>query len=155
MIRKSWLVHGSALVLAVFVLAQMTSCGYILYPERRGQTGGRIDAGVAVLDAVGLLFFIIPGVVAFAVDFSSGSIYLPPHQTKSVPRSLDPDETVVVHMEPGDLDQTTIETVVSDHIGEPIDLQAETLKIYEVDEFGKLAPKEDGEPVPYASRQDS
>lgn len=155
MIRKSWLVHGSALVLVVFVLAQMTSCGYVLYPERRGQTGGRIDAGVAVLDAVGLLFFIIPGVVAFAVDFSSGAIYLPPHRTKAVPRSLDPDETVVVHMEPGDLDRTTIETVVSEHIGEPVDLDAENLKVYQVDELGKLAPKEEGEPVPYASRQDS
>jgi len=48
-----------------------------MYPERRGQRGGRLDVGVAVLDGIGLLFFIIPGVIAYAVDFSDGTIYLP------------------------------------------------------------------------------
>ena len=61
---------------AVFLL-NIVSCGYILYPERKGQTGGKIDAGVAVMDGLGLLFFIIPGIIAYAVDFSSGCIYLP------------------------------------------------------------------------------
>ena len=32
---------------------------------------------MAVLDGIGLLFFILPGVIAFAVDFSNGTIYLP------------------------------------------------------------------------------
>jgi hypothetical protein len=63
-------------VLVVSLLVQ-TGCGTILYPNRRGQRGGRIDAGVAILDGIGLLFFIIPGVIAFAVDFGNGSIYLP------------------------------------------------------------------------------
>jgi len=53
------------------------SCGTILYPERRGRMSGRIDAGIAVMDALWLLLFIIPGVVAFVVDFSTGAIYLP------------------------------------------------------------------------------
>ena len=61
-------------VLAAALLVQ-TGCGTIMYPSRRGQTGGRLDAGVVVLDAVGLLFFILPGVIAFAVDFSDGAIY--------------------------------------------------------------------------------
>jgi hypothetical protein len=52
------------------------SCGTILYPERRGRTSGRVDAGIAVLDALWLLLFIIPGVVAFVVDFSTGAIYV-------------------------------------------------------------------------------
>ena len=55
----------------------LTACGTILHPERKGQRDGRLDAGVVVLDAIGLLFFIIPGVIAFAVDFSNGTIYLP------------------------------------------------------------------------------
>ena len=59
------------------LIFQTAACGTILHPERRGQRGGRIDAGIAVLDAVGLLFFVIPGVIAFAVDFTNGTIYLP------------------------------------------------------------------------------
>ncbi|WP_370335265.1 polyribonucleotide nucleotidyltransferase [Parvularcula marina] len=53
------------------------ACGSILYPERRGQQSGRIDAGVAVLDGIGLLLFLIPGIIAYAVDFHTGAIYLP------------------------------------------------------------------------------
>lgn len=53
-------------------------CGTLLHPERRGQPAGRLDWGIVVLDAIGLLFFFIPGVIAFAVDFSNGTIYLPP-----------------------------------------------------------------------------
>ena len=52
-------------------------CGTILYPERRGQVSGPLDWKVVALDAVGLLFFFVPGIVAFAVDFSTGAIYLP------------------------------------------------------------------------------
>jgi len=33
---------------------------------------------------IGLLFFIIPGVVAYAVDFSNGTIYLPPSHRSAV-----------------------------------------------------------------------
>src|SRR4030067_3820528 len=58
-------------------IAQSAGCGTIMYPERRGQKAGKIDVAVAALDAVGLLFFIIPGVIAFAVDFNNGTIYLP------------------------------------------------------------------------------
>jgi hypothetical protein len=56
----------------------LPGCGTIFYPERRGQPAGRFDWKVIALDAVGLFFFFIPGVIAFAVDFSTGTIYLPP-----------------------------------------------------------------------------
>lgn len=64
------------LLCAVFIF-ESTGCGTLMYPERRGQRGGHIDAGIAVLDGIGLFFFIIPGVIAYAVDFSNGTIYLP------------------------------------------------------------------------------
>ena len=73
MVEQSRRAVGAVLVLALLV---QTGCGTILYPERRGQKGGRVDAGVAVLDGIGLLFFILPGVIAFAVDFGDGAIYL-------------------------------------------------------------------------------
>ena len=67
--------------LRVFICAvltvQLMGCGTLMYPERRGQRGGSIDAGIAILDGIGLLFAIIPGVIAFCVDFSNGTIYLP------------------------------------------------------------------------------
>ncbi|BDX03216.1 hypothetical protein MACH16_19640 [Marinomonas pontica] len=64
-------------VVAALLITQVTACGTLLYPERRGQTNGQIDVGVAALDAIGLLFFFVPGVVAFGVDFITGTIYLP------------------------------------------------------------------------------
>ena len=64
-------------LICTVLIAQFLGCGTILYPERRGQHAGKIDAGVAVMDGVGLLLFIIPGVIAFAVDFGTGAIYLP------------------------------------------------------------------------------
>lgn len=69
--------HITKGVAAALLITQVTACGTLLYPERRGQTNGQIDVGVAVLDAIGLLFFFVPGVVAFGVDFITGTIYLP------------------------------------------------------------------------------
>jgi len=50
-------------------------CGTILYPERRGHAGARIDVGVAVMDGFWCLFFLVPGIVAYIVDFGNGAIY--------------------------------------------------------------------------------
>ncbi len=50
-------------VLAVTLLSQLTACGSIFYPDRRGQIDGKIDPAIAVLDAVGLLFYVIPGLI--------------------------------------------------------------------------------------------
>ena len=61
----------------LFLSVQMSACGTILYPERRGRDAGRLDVGVVLLDAVWLLFGLIPGLIAFAVDFSTGAIYVP------------------------------------------------------------------------------
>jgi hypothetical protein len=63
-----------ALVLCA-VMGLQVGCGTLLYPERRGTTGGRVDAGVAVMDGLWLLCFIVPGVVFYIVDFSNGAIY--------------------------------------------------------------------------------
>src|SRR5690242_14546393 len=59
----------------VAALALQVGCGTLLYPERRGTTGGRVDVGVAVMDGLWCFVFLVPGVVAFIVDFSNGAIY--------------------------------------------------------------------------------
>jgi len=64
------------LALSALMFTQV-GCGTLLYPERQGQSPGRIDTSVLILDGIGLLFFVVPGLIAFAVDFSNGTIYLP------------------------------------------------------------------------------
>jgi hypothetical protein len=64
-----------SLTLCAAIGLPLVGCGTILYPERRGQSGGRVDTGVAVMDGLWLLCFIIPGVVFYIVDFSNGAIY--------------------------------------------------------------------------------
>jgi hypothetical protein len=66
-----------SLALCAALGLQIAGCGTILYPERRGQTGGHVDTGVAVMDGLWCLVFIIPGVVGFIVDFGNGAIYEP------------------------------------------------------------------------------
>ncbi len=70
-------------VIIAVVFLNITACGYFLYPERVGQKSGKLDPAIVVLDAAALLFGILPGVVAFAVDITTGAIYLAPGQ-KSV-----------------------------------------------------------------------
>lgn len=70
---------GTGLSLAA---ASLSACGTIMYPERKGQIDGKIDPTVAILNGIGLLLFLVPGVIAFAVDFSNGTIYLPGTQTR-------------------------------------------------------------------------
>jgi hypothetical protein len=74
--------------LVAVLIVQTLGCGTILYPERRGQTSGRYDTDVVLLDAAGLLLFIIPGVIAFAVDIFTGAIYLPPGEKSKVQERL-------------------------------------------------------------------
>lgn len=105
-------------ILNIFILfsllIQISACGWILHPERSGQRGGRIDLGIAVLDGVGLLLFLVPGIVAFAVDFSTGCIYLPPGSFSGAPGAdkIDADEIKVVHVDPAKLNETTIKTII-------------------------------------------
>src|SRR5262245_4702118 len=63
---------------AVSSFGLVAGCGMIMHPERRNQPpGGGIDWSVFALDTLGLLIFFLPGVIAFAVDFTTGAIYLP------------------------------------------------------------------------------
>lgn len=134
-------------VLTGFVLTSvvMTSaCGYLLYPERQGQRGGRLDATVVLLDAAGLLFGVIPGVVAFAVDIATGTIYLP-HGGQS---ALDKHADRVSMMIPeGDLvpdtgnavklDHHRISDELSDYLGQAID--ASEIQYFQAKDGSQLA----------------
>lgn len=75
-------------LLAATLLIQLSGCGTLFYPERRGQLKGQIDPAIAALDAIGILFFVIPGLIAFAVDFATGAIYLPEGRYSVAPERL-------------------------------------------------------------------
>jgi len=110
---------------------QITACGTIIYPERRGQTSGRIDPSIAILDGVGVLLFIIPGLIAFAVDFSTGAIYLPSGKKKKV--DSENDQILIVHVNPNELTKQTIEDIINKHTGRSISLDREKLQVYQLD----------------------
>ncbi|WP_444912643.1 hypothetical protein [Microbulbifer sp. PAAF003] len=73
---------------ALVTVMNLSACGYFLYPERKGQAGGRVDPAVVILDGAGLLFGLLPGIVAFAVDITNGTIYLPPGHSSVFDRHL-------------------------------------------------------------------
>ncbi len=43
---------------------------------------------IVAFDAIGLLFYIIPGLIAFGVDFATGAIYLPDAKYSVAPEVL-------------------------------------------------------------------
>ena len=112
------------LVIAVLTI-QLTGCGTLLYPERKGQRAGSIDAGVAILDGIGLLFAVIPGVIAFAVDFNNGTIYLPgTHRA-----SLELKDMKQVKFDPKRTNLASIEKIIKDETGQEISFGQDNLKI--------------------------
>ncbi|MBE0464477.1 MAG: hypothetical protein ACTIDY_11350 [Halomonadaceae bacterium] len=101
----------------------LSGCGTMFHPERKGQLSGQIDPVIAVANGVGLLFFIVPGVIAYAVDFSNGTIYLPGNNSASVD---------VLHLE-DTLNVASLEKLLSDKAGKPVSLKSELVMIEEMD----------------------
>jgi hypothetical protein len=126
------LFRGTSLFIAGAVLFCTTSCGTIMYPERRGQPAGQIDVGVAVLDGIGLLCFLVPGVVAFAVDFATGAIYLPYGYSDLDLSPTDLKNAEVVHVEPSSLDRSEIESIVKEKTGKDVELASPETKVAKV-----------------------
>ena len=99
------------------LITQLAGCGTLMHPERRGQKSGRVDPAVAVLDGIGLLLFIIPGLIAFAVDFSTGAIYLP-----GTFGALDRNDMKVVTFDPKHATAASIEEILWKETGQRIQL---------------------------------
>jgi hypothetical protein len=113
----------------IAMLVNLASCGTILYPERHNQKAGQIDPAVAILDGVGLLFFIIPGVIAFAVDFSNHSIYLPHGHSSNRFSKIHFDKK---------MDQAAIEEIVLAETGVAVDLRQPNISITRLDSVSDL-----------------
>ncbi|RUR31698.1 hypothetical protein [Vreelandella nanhaiensis] len=103
-------------------IVALSGCGTMFHPERKGQLSGQVDPVVAIANGVGLLFFIVPGVIAYAVDFSNGTIYLPSNNSASID---------VLHLG-GALDVASLEKLLSDKAGQLVSLESELVKIEEM-----------------------
>jgi hypothetical protein len=145
-----------------------------MYPERRGQPHNyHIDWRVAALDGVGLILFFVPGVVAFAVDFYTGAIYLPlaqsypgygasPQQPSADLRHQLSDVSGKQHqptwrevglkrvaISPEQLQPRQIEQVVSHHVGKSVSLaddQTRMSALPQIDQFGEQIERHQSNP---------
>jgi len=113
-------------LLCAVLIFQIIGCGTIMHPRRIGQKSGNIDPVVAILDGVCLLFFIVPGVVAFAVDFINGTIYLP-HGRYGM---LDINNADKVSFDPKKCTLADIEKIVKEKAGYDVDLNKPEVKVY-------------------------
>ena len=121
-----WLPWARPVLFSLFVgvsIVALSGCGTMFYPERKGQLSGDVDPVVAIANGVGLLFFIVPGVIAYAVDFSNGTIYLPSASSASVD----------IHHLDDAMDVASLEKLLSDKAGQPVSLENELLVIEEMD----------------------
>ncbi|GAB6388304.1 polyribonucleotide nucleotidyltransferase [Stutzerimonas marianensis] len=104
-------------VLAVSLFTQLSACGTLFYPDRRGQIDGKIDPAIAVANAIGLLFYVIPGLIAFGIDFATGAIYLPDDNYSMAPEKL--QEAIGAD---GVVDQAKLKAIIEAETGRALPL---------------------------------
>ncbi|WP_314918049.1 polyribonucleotide nucleotidyltransferase [Pseudomonas helleri] len=100
-------------VVVATLLTQLTACGSIFFPDRRGQIDGKIDPVVVVLDGIGLLFYVIPGLIAFGIDFATGAIYLPPGKTAQIA----PEKLQEAIGADGKVDNSKLQAILESELG--------------------------------------
>jgi hypothetical protein len=73
---------------------------------------------VAALNAVGILFYVIPGLIAFGIDFATGAIYLPNGQNAQV----DPQDLRKVVDAEGKIDNARLKALIEQQTGHSLPL---------------------------------
>lgn len=118
------LVDALHVLICAVLMVHLVGCGTILHPERKGQKAGRIDVGIALLDGIGLLLFLVPGVIAFAVDFNNGTIYLPGTSRSS----LDVEDLKQVRFDPKHSSAAGIERIIQEQTGYAVKLDQSDMR---------------------------
>ena len=73
---RVWRSRVLTAVVIGLILVSSSGCGTLLYPARRDGTPSRqLDSRVVILDCLWLVAGVIPGVVALAVDLTTGAAY--------------------------------------------------------------------------------
>ncbi len=119
-----------SVTILVLFLFEFTSCGSIIYKERVFKKHSRrVDPKVAIMDGILMFFFLIPGAVAFGVDFATGAIFLP-HGKKAWSTLNRPDEITVIKVDPEKLNKEMIEKILSEYTGKEIILDEQNLQVF-------------------------
>lgn len=130
------LLHGLCGVVALPILS---SCGTVIYPGRIHQKErGGLDPAIVIMDGIGLFFFIIPGLIAFAVDFGTGAIYYPEGKAPGDAEKTIIDQWQEEASETSSIDQQTIERSLSERVGHPIRLDEETVLVQRLDHLDQF-----------------
>jgi hypothetical protein len=123
----------------IAALPILSSCGTIIYPGRVNQKEhGGLDPAIVIMDAFGLFAFIIPGVIAFAVDFGTGAIYYPSGKDHTAPEKTIFDEWKEEASKTSKIDQQTIEHFLAEKTGRSIRLEEETVLVQQLDHLDQF-----------------
>ncbi len=107
-------------------------CGTLLYPERQGQErGDKLDPTVLILNGIGLFFFVIPGLVSFAVDFNTGALYLPSEEGASKVSHNSTQNTQMFTIQ-GKVDAQAINAIIEEQLNIANVLSHDNLQIEEI-----------------------
>lgn len=103
--------------------AAFTGCGTLMHPERMGQSrDGRLDWTIVGMDAIGLIFFFVPGLIAFAIDFYNGTIFYPAAYGAYGMRDGGRGELNALHLNQRYPTLSEVAEAVSQEIGRPVRL---------------------------------
>jgi hypothetical protein len=84
------------------------------------------------MDAIGLLFFIIPGLIAFAIDISTGTIYMG-GSSLSLNNNLENiklGDLKKIKIDPNNITNETVAAAIKESTGLTVDLNDPNLKIF-------------------------
>lgn len=71
--------YRKLLAIALATSLSFYGCGTILKEDRINKPhSNQLDWKIVLLDGIGLIFYVIPGLVAYAVDYSNGTLFLSP-----------------------------------------------------------------------------
>lgn len=132
---KDFLKRFGMSMLTLVMGIQLVSCGTLLYPERQGKRSGEVDMHVVIMDAIGLVFGVIPGLVAFAVDYHTGAIYLPKGHARSKGKNKRRTEIgglIVIRVDPKSLSPKTISDIITAEMGFSVLMKDPELVMVEV-----------------------
>lgn len=131
--------RGLVFLLLGALMIQSVSCGSLLYPERIGQPRGPLDPKVVALDTAGLLLFVAPGLISFAVDFYNGTIYMPqgPYVSdRSESETTIEGGLVSVSVDPSELRADRLEETVARVTGRRVDLSSGDVRRIPLERIG-------------------
>jgi hypothetical protein len=124
---------ATLIVLIFSLMTNLVGCGTVLHPERKGQISGRLDPGIIVLNGIGLFLFFVPGVIAFAIDFTNGTIYLPGRRAAYLsPNEL---ETITTN---GSVNVHALNNVINARLGTTVSINDQALQTKSLHSISQL-----------------